>query len=229
MDIVIISTGLRKELLFQTWRSMIDNADHPEKHTYTLVYDGHWPTSIPGKPTPNNVICNLSRQGASASRNIGAGSIPKYRRQKHVMFSDDDCYYCPKWDSLTENTIERISPAIISGHAHPYNLSETKTINGFAIEVPLLISTVHFVMPWFLWDHVGFFKEPGGSGGGEDYDYCMRAKALGAAFAVTVPMSVIHCGLTTSSGREIVGYTLMQQRNAQMIADYGLQGKVRIE
>jgi GT2 family glycosyltransferase len=82
------------------------------------------------------------------------------------------------------------------------------------------------LMPWSLWDDVGYFTEPGGPGGSEDYDYCMRAKAKGYGFAVTEPQCVIHCGLTSSSGNRIVGYSEMCTHNEQLIRQYGLEGNV---
>jgi hypothetical protein len=230
LDIIIITTNSRPPLLNQTLASMVFNAKHGREHTITMVVDGSQCPSRLSVLECDTVICNHSKEGASASRNIGASSIPRYRRQRHVMFCDDDCYFCPGWDALLLNTMDAIlASTIVSGHAHPFNLSERRTEDGIEVDVPLLISTVHMVMPWEIWDRVGYFVEPGGPGGSEDFDYCTRARKLGIGFAVTVPMCVIHTGLTSSAGKQIVGYEVMVKRNEQIIAQHGLEGKVLIQ
>lgn len=244
MDIVLITAGTRTNLLNQTLTSLVENAVDWKKHTLTIVIDGLSEALLNltegelGKP-PNTWIVNLEKQGASACRNIGAGSIPRYRRQQIVMFSDDDVYYCPKWDQLLEETMEDLPDSAISGHQHPYNLAERKLVwaadpvhgigsKSRAVDVPLLISSVHMVMTWETWDKVGYFMEPGGPGGGEDYQWCMKAKKYGIGFAVTVPMCAIHCGLTNSRGEKLVGYELMVDQNNLLMAQYGIVGEVQI-
>lgn len=232
MNLILITSGNRPEYLKQTLASLRDNAADWSKHTLTLVFDTSERTMF--KYTDVEIgtwIVNRIPQGASASRNIGAGSIPKYRRQKHVMFVDDDVYACPGWDQRLEELWHLLlldDCKIISGHAHPFNHDvPVRPVGGSrAYRTPLLVSTVHMVMPWTLWDDVGYFVEPGGPGGSEDYDYCMRAAAKGYGFAVTDPHCMIHCGLTSSRGQQIVGYDLMREQNAKLIELYGLQGKV---
>ncbi len=91
---------------------------------------------------------------------------------------------------------------------------------------PLVISTVNMLMPWSLWDDVGFFTEPGGAGGSEDYDFCMRAKATGYGFAVTEPQVILHTGLTSTTGKQIVGYDEMTKQNERLIKQHGLKGVI---
>ena len=230
MNIVLITTGSRPELLKQTIESMILNASDFKKHTLTIVMDGI-DAIVDCCVEAHTGIINWKPQGASASRNIGAGSIPKYRRQKFIMFCDDDCYFCPGWDRTIERALiatqDDVLGYAISGHQHPYNHSDRKQRNGDTeIDCPLLISSVHMVMRWDEWDDVGYFVEPGGPGGSEDYDWCMRAQKEGVAFGVTVPMCVIHCGLISSSGKQIVGYEEMVKQNESLIKQYGLEGKV---
>jgi hypothetical protein len=231
MNIILISGGKRMNLLEQTLRSMKDNAANWSNHTLTLVFDDPpmYEEVTLGYECDYTIV-NRKTQGASASRNIGAGSIPKYRRQKYVMFCDDDCYFCPGWDKLLEETLECMG-CPTSGHEHPFNQSVRwqPPWGVKEVHIPLLISSVHMAMPWETWDKVGFFAEPGGPGGSEDYDWCVRATTRhGIGFSVTVPQCVIHCGLTSSSGKQIVGYENMVKQNEELIKLYGLEGKVII-
>jgi GT2 family glycosyltransferase len=233
IDVVLITSGRRPELLAQSLDSLIGNAANGFPYSLTVVFDGSGPLPIARIGT---LIIHAESQGASASRNVGAGSITQYRRQKYVMFCDDDIYACPKWDEsllgLARDVADHHSGdfekgTIISGHSHPFNHAELTHIYGTNFGIPLVISSVHMLMPWELWDDVGYFQEPGGPGGSEDYDYCMRAKAKGYGFAVTEPQCIIHCGLTSTSGKPIVGYSQMVAQNNRLVEQYGLQGKVQ--
>ena len=237
MNIVLISTGARPRLLQQTISSLRRNAADYQQHTLTVVMDdpaqqhaeecadAMWDHSL-AHDDLMTIITHCKRQGASASRNIGAASIPKYRRQPHVMFSDDDCYYARGWDEKLMELATFCDRSIISAYSHPYNQCELMEYswNGINHGVPLVISTVNMMMPWALWDDVGYFCEPGGPGGSEDFDYCMRAKDKGYGFAVTHEQCVIHCGLTSSSGKPIVGYREMVEQNERLVKLYGLDG-----
>lgn len=226
MDIVIITTCSRPELLLQTLESLRENSVDWSKHRLIVVFDGTMKAPVTFTMYDAFIINSVAK-GASASRNIGASSIPRYRRQSHVMFLDDDVYMCPGWDARLEAILKVLPNAIVSGHAHPFNLSQGHyEIDGVHMEAAQVLSTVHYAMPWDIWDEVGFFKEPGGSGGSEDVDWCARAAKLWYGFAVTDPMCVIHCGLTTSGGEQIVGYDLMVEQNRKVVAQYGLEGKV---
>jgi GT2 family glycosyltransferase len=246
IDIVMITTLTRVELFHQSMVSLLNNRYLPLSRDYTLtiVLDSpdHYSSVLDEKrmsrPSPTLII-NDQRKGASASRNIGASSIPKYRRQSHVMFLDDDVFMCPKWDEKLMELAWTLPHSIISGHAHPYNHAAKRNIDApteglpvdkvpfhLSYEMPLVISTVCMLMPWSIWDDVGYFTEPGGPGGSEDYDYCMRAKTKGYGFAVTEPQCVIHTGITSSNGKPIVGADVVQGNNAKLEMIYGIEGKV---
>ena len=235
MDIVMITTGNRPELLGQSVVSLYENAVHYDDHNFVLVQDS--PThsaqinKLIGRYT---IIINSKQVGASRSRNIGASSIPKYRRQEHIMFVDDDIYAMPGWDELLERTlkatedVKQARGVAVSGHAHPFNhhigLYE---FGGVRMNAANVLSTVHMAMPWYMWDVVGFFCEPGGPGGSEDVDWCRRASEKGYGLAVTEPQCIVHCGLRSSSGKQIVGFDLMMEQNKRLIEQYGLTGKVQ--
>lgn len=232
MNIIMISTWGRAALRRQALNSLQDNAVDWSNHTLTLVADGYRSIDI-----ASTVISNRTSQGASASRNIGAASIPKYRRHKHVMFIDDDVYMLPGWDQRIEETLDRARcreiTAVISGHAHPFNKALFRVELSFGpdlfVDVAPVLSTVHLAMPWSIWDDVGEFIEPGGPGGSEDVHWCARAEKRGYGLAVTHPMCVVHCGLTSTSGKQIVGYDQMMAMNTELVAEYGLQGKVAFQ
>jgi glycosyltransferase involved in cell wall biosynthesis len=222
MNIVMITTGMRVELANQSLRSLIRNAVGAIMYTLTIVIDNNYcddfiqDLRVDFQNLTVSSIFNWHPQGASRSRNIGASSIPKYRRQSHVMFIDDDVYMMPGWDKrLREANRDSIRLMVLSGHAHPYN--HTILRDAVTYVETTVISTVHMVMPWPLWDDVGFFVEPGGPGGSEDVDYCRRARDMGYALAVTKPHCVMHCGLTSSSGKQIVGYSEMVAQNERLM------------
>lgn len=236
MNIVLITTGMRPDLLVQSMESLANNAADWSQHHLTLVFDAPEPgygLAIPYEP--NTEIVLNPRVNASAARNIGAGSIPKYRRQENVLFLDDDVYMCPGWDEKL-NLLSAVRPTrIYSGYSHPYNVAEPYGHPIHTLEIPdywfkygepLVISSVAMMMPWKIFDDVGPWDEPGGPGGSEDYAICMRAKDKGYGFAVTDPQCVIHTGLTSSRGEQIVGYKELAQQNWDLIDLYQLKGKV---
>lgn len=243
MNIVLITTWARPDLLSQSILSLWDNAADRHAHELTIVLDdekmNYFEQAHFARPACT-LIRNNGRQGASASRNIGAGSIPKYRRQEHVLFLDDDVYMAPGWDQRMFQLANWEPRSIISGYSHPYNQAEpggrkfTKrnaqgelvTLDEKRWGVPLVISSVAMMMPWRIFDDVGPWDEPGGPGGSEDYAICMRAKDKGYGFAVTDPQCVIHTGLTSSRGEQIVGYKELASQNWDLIDLYGLRGKV---
>jgi len=223
MDVVLITTGSRPKSLAQSLQSLVENATDWQAHHLTVVWDDFHQSH--GSYT---AITNWPpRQGASASRNIGASSIPTYRRQHHVMFIDDDVYMLPGWDTTLMEVSKELPDSVISGHAHPFNQPYGQYKAGdWVVDAAGVLSTVHLMMPWAIWDSVGYFMEPGGPGGSEDVEWCARAIDKGYGLAVTSPQCVVHCGLTSSSGQQIVGYDLMAAQNEALIASLGLEGKV---
>jgi GT2 family glycosyltransferase len=239
MNIVLITTGMRPDLLVQSLTSIANNATDWSQHHLTLVIDGHdhW-KSDPGPlpPLPGNVLINTAqRVGASAARNIGAGSIPKYRRQEHVLFLDDDVYMAPGWDTSLSALAAEFPGRIISGYSHPFNQTEhlwrkVRTMDreyDIHYGEPLVISSVAMMLPWSMFDAFGPWDEPGGPGASEDYALCMRAKRYDHGFAVTDPQCVIHTGLISSKGEKIVGYQELAEQNDKLLDVYGIRGKVQ--
>jgi hypothetical protein len=232
IDIVMITTGKRLELFKQSLGSLRHNAAD-WKYKVTVVADlrgGDWSLDGMDDRIINQLII-LLEQGASAARNIGASSILKYRRGQYVMFCDDDVYFCPRWDHKLLELAHLEADSIISGHSHPYNGSELRTVkNPLSFKIPfrepLVISSVHMLMAWSLWDGVGYFVEPGGPGGSEDYDYCQRAKSRSYGLAITEPECVIHTGLTSTAGKPIVGHKEVIAHNGELIQKHGLEGKI---
>ena len=226
IDVIGITQNSRPALRTQAAQSLYANSDpHLDIH-FTLVLDGfdlEAVQQIMPSPIVPYLIINRSPKGASRSRNMGASSIPKYRRQKYVMFMDDDIYLCPGWDRNLIQALEKYPGTIVSGSSHPYN----HTVEDYGeVESTNVISTPHMIMTWGLWDSVGFFTEPGGVGGGEDVDYCRRATQKGYGLLVTKPQCVLHCGVTSSNGQPIVGADWVRERNQQLIEHYGLQGVI---
>lgn len=235
IDVILITTGSRPDLLKQSLRSLSDNRHDHSTFSLRIVWDCQFnqlqqpPEDILHKLIDYGDVIILRQSGASRARNIGASSIPKYRRQSHVMFIDDDVYMCPDWDTQLLNAADLRPHSIWSGHAHPFN--HTVTYEDPRYLATTVISTVHMMMPWPIWDAVGYFTEPGGPGGSEDVDYCNRATQPGKAYPllITKPHCVIHTGLTGSNGKPIVGVDLVRQRNKEIERIYAIEGKVQYQ
>lgn len=228
MNIVLITTLARIDTVVQSLQSLTDNAVDPDRHDMVLVFDG---PEIDMVPTPKGpcqlIVTEKDKVGASRSRNIGASSIPKYRRQSHVMFIDDDVYMCPHWDEKLELALSVYDNSVVSGHAHPFNLPTGEMRHkGVSVQSAGVLSTVNMCMPWEIWDDVGWFVEPGGAGGSEDVEWSGRATKKGYGLLVTEPQCVIHTGLTSSNGKQIVGYDQMVEQNKRLVGHYRLEGKV---
>jgi glycosyltransferase involved in cell wall biosynthesis len=213
MDIVMISSGKRLELLEQSLNSLRINS--VEKHNLVVVLDGCLLSDfvLPSGYT----LITAPQGGASRARNIGASSIPKYRRSNILTFLDDDVYLCKGWDKRVSDLMEAglSKIAIVSGHAHPYNQPLFSTRDYDAAQV---LSTVHISMSWNIWDDIGFFVEPGGKGGSEDVEWCSRAVKYYPMF-VLAPQCVIHCGI-----KDIVGKKEMEAQNEFLVKHYNLKG-----
>lgn len=222
-DIVLVTSATRPTLFTQTVESLVANAAVPgSNNSLVVIMDGR---STPVAAAAGVTIKTTKSVGASAVRNIGAGSIPKYRRQQYVMFIDDDVYMVPGWDIALETALAQYPGAVISGYSHRFNqpLGSYHRVKSAGV-----LSTVHMAMHWDIWDDVGYFVEPGGPGGSEDVEWCARASAKGYGLAVTEPQCAIHCGLTSSAGEPIVGRDVMLEQNNNLLESYGLAGKVRM-
>ena len=239
IDIVMITNRSRPELLCQSVNSIYLNSSYSIGKTLTVVFDQNEELAIV-KPPPivhgSTFIFNGIQRGASASRNIGAGSIPKHRRGEYVLFLDDDVYMCPHWDEALLLLAEGRPCAILSGYGHPFNQYDDTGTHHYYAEPgtgihwgePLVISSVAMMMPWETFDEVGPWDEPGGPGASEDYALCMRAKSKRYGFGVTEPQRIIHVGLRSTSGEKIVGYDELYKQNTQLIEQYELQDKVEM-
>lgn len=244
MNIVMITTYRRPLLFQQTVASLLNNAADRKSHHLTVVFDlqdEHDETP----PMYNDVSIVLTKYGASRARNIGAGSIPRYRRQEHVLFLDDDVYLCDKWDERLNSLANWAPNAIISGYSHPFNHCEPKIGHNIierdsegSVKImeevrygePLVISSVAMMMPWSVFDYVGPWDEPGGPGGSEDFALCMRARdKFGYRFAVTDPQCVIHTGLMSSGDTAIAGYKELCEQNDKLLDFWNIRGRVTFQ
>lgn len=233
MNVIMISTGNRNKILAQSILSLLTNASDWSKHTLTIVMDNprkheqEFPEVGPHFRENGRyatVISPNEQLGASRARNVGASSIPKYIRQSHVCFVDDDIYACPKWDEKLEAIANNAPNSLISGSAHPYNHTELFRTQ-YVIETTVL-SSVHMLMSWKLFDQIGWWTEPGGAGGSEDVDYSNRAVQNGCSLLVTSPHCIIHTGIHSSSGKPIVGAEMVMERNRELERLYEISGRV---
>src|SRR5215471_13735083 len=205
IDVVMVTNGKRADLLHQSLDSLHDNCTEEDQMNVVVVHDG---LMSPSEHSIGDVDIDVRQCGASRCRNIGASSVPKYRRGQYVMFVDDDVYMCPGWDERFTKLVQHID--VVSGHAHPFNHTVLDERHDYIMTT--VLSTVNLFMPWETWDQVGYFAEPGGPGGSEVVDWCKRAQEHGSMLLVTKPHCVIHTGLTNSKGEWIVGYEQVAKR-----------------
>lgn len=225
-DITLITSGSRRRLLKQSLVGLKENATNWSNHTLTIVMDGCSVVDVCQQAgvVPTRIICNPERQGASRSRNIGASSTPKYLRKDALMVLDDDVYCCKGWDSFNYKT-----DAVWSGHAHPFNQPYQVVDSSVPAEQTSVISTVHMIIPWAIWDDVGFYCEPGGPGGSEDVDWCKRAVDKGYTLGITTPQCIIHTGIGSTAGGKLIGWELVLEGNYKLEKLYGLEGRILYE
>ena len=230
MNVILISSLKRQDLLRQSLKSLEANSSSWfAGHHLTIVLDGmvnavttdYWNNEV----SANTVIQCAISHGASAARNIGAASIRKHTRQRHVMFLDDDVWMAPGWDDRLGTLLNYQRTSICSPYGHPFNQEEEIPGITYA-RFPLVISSVAMAMSWEAFDRFGPWDEPGGPGASEDYALCMRAKAADYGFASTYPHACLHTGLTNSKGEPIVGADLEREQNEKLLEFYGMQGKV---
>jgi hypothetical protein len=224
VNIVCITGGTRPTLLHQTLDSMMNNAENWNAHTLTVVFDG-LPEEGFKHVAVGTLIYNRYRLSASACRNIGAGSVPKYRRQQWLMFCDDDVWFAPKWDVILMDLTKLYPRHIISAYGHPFNIEDARP-GVVCAKFPIVISSVCPLMSWGAFDEIGWWIEPGGPGSSEDVHYCARAAKLRYGFVITNPHRAIHTGLTSFYGGKIVGYEHLVAQNKRLEALYGVTGKV---
>lgn len=231
MNQILITNAKRRDLLFQTMSSLYENAAEKSSHHLTVVVDGYESYEDRGLVSEIkdhgaheiHLVCR--RYGACYARNAGAGSIPKARRHKSLMFIDDDCFFAKNYDSRLETTADALPRMIYSPYGHPYNIEEAREEIIFA-RFPLVISSVAMFLPWSAFDEIGDWAGDGGTGGSEDFEFCSRARILGYDFAVLNPYACIHTGLISSNGNPIVGAELLRERNAGIERLYDIEGKV---
>ncbi len=177
--------------------------------------------------SPLVYIDSSEPMGASRGRNIGASSIPKYRRQQRVCFFDDDVWLAKGWDTAIEQVLDAVPGCVVSAYAHPFNHPlGLYDIGGVQFHAAGVLSTVNMAMSWEMWDDIGFFQEPGGASGSEDVAFCRTAIEKGYGLATTHPHRLIHTGLVSSKGERIVGYELLQEQNKKLEEVYGVRGQV---
>lgn len=220
IDVVCISQNSRPLLFQQTMLTLHNNANDPSNYKLTVVFNG----DIENPPIYEDVTIICGQIGASDSRNCGASSIPRYRRRKYLLFLDDDVWLSPGYDDALLAMAEALPRHLISLYGHPFNHEEDR--GSMIAKFPLLISSVCVFMTWDAWDEIGYWDLPGGPGASEDYAYCQRAKRLGYEFAVSNPHKIIHCGLVSSRGDRIVGYSALKDQNERLLKRYGMTGKV---
>ncbi len=226
IDVILVTTATRDDLLDQSMRTIRHNAVG-DIHLTTVVNSPERTIAWSNEPVTTSIL--TGPVGASDARNRGASSIPKYARGSHVAFFDDDVFCLKGWDQTLLDLSHALPGALVSGTGHPFNHGKLHIDEDGVIPPhtkPLVISTTCFFMPWSMWDYVGYFALPGGPGGSEDYDWCMRASKLGYGFAVSHEHCVIHTGLTSTTGKQIVGYGEMVQQNERLITQHGLKGVI---
>lgn len=171
--------------------------------------------------------------GVGGAKNLGAKWQSRPARPvdgQLLMFSDNDMYYLPKWDTRLELGILRSNATQLGGWKHPFH-GPIAWLNG-----PLLAHTVDavtgncFVIRWGDWLRFGPFDSNAiGPGQSEDYALSQKIKAGGGVVATLDPPIAIHCGIMNSDGKPATGWQEMLGMALGQMREHHLLDVVQLE
>lgn len=231
MKIVLITRD-RPELTRQTIETMKKNASDWSKHSLLVVFDQTLDEVV---QLPEDLRTSKGDSLACTKKQLGVGGAKNYGAELYattvgyhdpqpddiLMFSDNDMYYLPGWDTAFERALSESPEALqIGGWRHPFHgwctLRKDSYFEGQPKPKPsglLKVDAVTgncFVIRWSDWLKYGPFDANAlGPGQSEDYALSQRIKAGGGVVATLSPPVAIHCGLSNSLGEPATGWEEM--------------------
>lgn len=268
----------RPELTEQCIRSMRENAADWSRHRLVVVFDGseteaQQAFAIHDLATVERIQAQVDRFGPLTliytGRQVGVGGAKNFGAQWYrnglsgdassrrpspegsglLMFSDNDMWYGPGWDTRLETAMQD-QPARgmfgqqhkdvtqLGGWRHPFHrikwpddyIADIIDVTGRATMGRLVATDAVtgncFVMRWSDWLKYGPFDSNAiGPGQSEDYALSQRIRAGGGLVATLDPPVAIHCGLVNSVGEPATGWRECEKQITEQLA--GLSTEMR--
>ena len=199
----------RYKLLTQTLESLYAHTPR-EEFTLTLVDDRSSDFRTLRlieryEDQPNFASLRLNVNRDSSIKNLGVKASEEiWRRGEWLYLTDNDVFFLPGWsEKLT--TLARETEGenfkLWGGQVHPFHHA-VKKLDKFN-EYQMLDGLSH-LMRWETWDKIGPYRGVPDVYS-EDVCFCKNVTRRKGRIGVPIPPVVLHCGLTTTEGKDVTG------------------------
>lgn len=221
---IVTLTRNRPRLVQQFLRSLYSTLGHKE-FNLTLVDDES--EDLTDRILRNMQASNLFRLSTGNSghnlamlKNLGVqGSALRWGKGDWLYLGDSDTMFQARWaESLVPAARETEGQdgfVLWGGQNHPFLHPEKQYLNfgPYALWETKMLDGPSWLMRWATWDWLGgLHGTASGPGQSEDSEFCQRLTQAGGRIGVLTPNVVLHCGLTNSLGKDIVGRELLEER-----------------
>ncbi len=214
---IVTLTRNRPKLVQQFLKSLYDTLSHKE-FNLTLVDDESTDTSMTRSMQASNLFTLYVRNSGhnlAMLKNLGVqASSLRWGSGDWLYLGDSDTMFLPGWkDTLVDAATwgELHGFKLWGGQNHPFLHPENELCPG--LWETKMLDGPSWLMRWGTWDSMGgLCGSAPGPGQSEDSEFCMRLSAQGGRIGVLVPNVVLHCGLTNTLGKDIVGKDLLAER-----------------
>lgn len=235
MKIVLITKD-RPELTKQAIETMKANAHNWDRHKLVVVWDGIWDGTTAG----SGFFSTGKQLGVGGAKNFGVKVHEDFEILSFddiIMFSDNDMYYLPDWDSQLEYVMSHDKPPIqLGGWKHPYHAGKMLKDYRFlysgrtedqdkavSIQEVDAVTGNCFVIRYGDWLKYGPFDANAiGPGQSEDFALSQKIKADNKVVATLDPPVAIHCGLANCEGKPATGWQEMATMAEKQIEANGI-------
>lgn len=219
LNIVMLAKD-RPVLTVQALTSLLDNTQG--EYNLTIVDDGSAPTTafivrdfVEAQHRPTVTVRHATSQGPGKSRNHGIeASQVAFGRGDLLYLCDNDCYFCPAWDTLLLQIWNLAKPAgfrALGGYCHPYQrpVSRWWPTPHHCIDEVEALGLLSWLWEWETWDKHGPFAPSATINGSEDWAMSQEIRKHGGKVGSVAPALVVNCGLTGSNGKQSPGADLI--------------------
>lgn len=207
---VIIPVKNRKELTQQTIRTLQENSIF--HHPIFIVSDNS------NKET-NDYLKSIESDDIRvyySDKDLGPGkarNIAMAMADDNLFYYHSDCdmYFLYRWDADLYTTYNEFYPkvGILGGRKHPHHGVEgTESNNGHSIIYSDQQVGMSLFFSYRVWHDVGksFYENKPTEMGGEDTDFCNKAKEAGYKIASLQEPVVLHCGIKNTWNEHTAGH-----------------------
>lgn len=215
---IVIITKDRRNLFFQTFKSLLENTDK-EKYDLIVVDDGSKNNFMLSELFSQGHISDLiltNMKSPGKCRNL-AMEIVKKRDYKYVYHSDNDMYFLPGWLEKCYKTMESYPEiGLLTPCGHPYHLRNNDPLYSIPDNGDIFPVNSCAGNSWFLRvsDYLRLgLSENEGIMASEDTEFCNKIRKptdldLKYPEKLCVRLKenvVLHCGITNSNGEQATG------------------------